>query len=782
MKYVFVAFYVLYLISCSPLDPDLIRSIKPASPQPKWSQYISGINNKSGVLGTTFNYIAPTRMKGNFAIQPVTNDIYFIDKELGLMRYYALTGLLETFIPAKYQATGDLTFDKYYLPENGEVLPINAGMPDTWSQVEFDNNGKLYLIIPPTPSTADLGYSSVRVYQIDTDSRQSRLYLGGGVSNTTTATPLEINVMAAPTVFDESNSMYFFSPCNINTGISPPKLMKVTQTASGTAGNISHIAGNCTSTNPTSGASATSTGLGNGSNLVYSSLAVWNNGQAIYFNHYGLTGTYKILANGNVYSTALPAVSTDRGLAYNPVTSKLLVVHNNGAIREFTPSLAGANGETESVDYFARSDGTGQCNADGVDALSACAFASLTIRVRTDGQVFYLDGLRVNFGGVSTIRYKDNSNKLNIVIGAFSFKGHLANRSAAQVYAGGLYYKNSSESNQESFPAGLYFTDSTGQVFARVDEATDTVENIWGTQAPGFSTLHASGTTVGPDLVMGVSYVSNGMAFTFDQDGLPWLRYNRSLISLTASRTILTRQTAQTTWDAVAASATVANAGLSVDAGIENFNLKGQGLFILGRFSGTSPFLRLFDFENNINRHIMGGVDGTVPATDSTAVGTLSSTAVSADCIRNRCPIQFFENSPDITTDDILYYAEGKKLRAIIDPTVAANNFLYTVFTTPHMPVSGTYSQIINFSVSPDQTKVFYLLDNYDPTNPVRNLYCRQLIDTGDAWCDDNTPLELPSSLPEIPQSRIANQFTWKDNNTLFISFGYYGIFKVLLP
>lgn len=694
----------------------------------------------------------------HFAIHPKTGDIYAFDYQNGLNKIDAKTGIVTRFI----------TDGNNNLPSNG-TLSASSRVP-AYGNVAFDSNGLLYVLSPGSST------SSSSVYQINLDTNTVKLYLGGSSASVydNTATPLTAFVFYGDMVFDESNSLYFWTHCAAgawNTS-NAMRMMKVTQT-SGNADTVSVVAGNCSHGTITSGTAATSSpistaGTANGI-FGYSTMAAWNNGNTIYFQLGDGSPVRKIL-NGNIYSTTATCTgniaSAGWGLAYNSSDQKLYMAA--GPICKVTPSTSGANGET-TVSHITTTYTNG-CTADGLARTSACVHSQAAIAVNAQGNIVFVDQADWNANRPYTLRYIDSTDKIRTLAGTLSFYGDGLDALFARGNFGSIYYKKTTESNQSAFPSGLYFMEISGPVLGYID-SSNVVHSLAGNQF-GNNVVFANGTDMSMDMSLGSGAYG---ALTFTSSGLPAFRYYNVFGGFDANKKFVQYQSAGgTDWSWFSVGSSPKTAGLYSFGGQQNLTMKDQQLFLLGvRYYATdptptpNPVMRIFDFTNNIIKHVMGGT-GTTSSADSVVTGSLASSSISSACQQMGCAQQFIENDSSLTSDDMLYFSEGAKLRVIFDPTTPSNHFLSTIFTAT--------ATIQNFIVSQDQTQVFYLMGG--------KLYCHDIpttpSHTAKSWCNDSN-LGPPTGMTTI--TKAPNQMTWMDSTSLLISTGAGEIYQYnLLP
>jgi len=685
----------------------------------------------------------------SFAVAP-NNDVYIVDNGRALLKVDALTNRTSVVIG---HGTNNL-------PSNG-TLPASPKADMSSASVGFDRNGLFYLLTGSSTSNGS------KIYRIDLTTQQVKLYLGGGMTIDNTATPSTVFVTLSPISFDESNTMYFWTNCTPNSTPNQTtrnvRMMKATQNADGTAGTVSVVAGNCQRGTYTPGELASTQPLvatGNSSEFESNKIVAWNNGAVIYFNVFGAGG--RKIINGKLFDTTIGVSSgIVPTLTYNPVDQKLYV--GGSSLRKYTPVLTETNlGEVSGGTLVSSAGTADDCNQDGKAAASACAYVTGSAHFLSNGTLLFKDGQR--------IRYVDSNQTMRTFAGILAFYGAELDKSLARGNFSGIYYKKSTELNQTAFPEGLYFIESGGPIFGRFD--TDgTTRHLWGTQRALSASTLANGTLIGPTVDMNLAQSTTTRAMTFDDDGLPWMEYAERIVSIDADNKYVARSNA---YLSDIASAVPGNSPSGVGAGkyayFQNLTMKGKATFALGRwynppegFMNPDPKLRLMDYANNIIVHLMGN-GGTTSTPDSTVAGSLENSDIDGYCTGVNCSVQFMEGDPAITSDDVLYWSEGKLFRKIQDPTTPANHFLTTLFTAG--------SNIENFTVRPDQSQVFYTRYGH--------VRCHALTPDGiKSWCNDAS-LGPTTGLSSI--TRGSNQFTWIDNDTLLVSTYAGEIYKYTIP
>ncbi|MGE5084908.1 MAG: hypothetical protein ACM3MG_01305, partial [Bacillota bacterium] len=710
-----------------------------------WSIYAGNTDRGDGGTGRGATLTSPI-FRSIFAINPLNGDIYAVDIWQGVRKLDAKTGLVSTFIK-----NGTLN-----LPDNGP-LPANPVMNVTnWLNPMFDSKGRLYLGAQQAGA-----YTASVIYQIDLESGTVRKYAGGGLGDDGGSAATSLQIVSGGYSFDEQDSLYVWTYCggvlsNSSTGITVGKrIVKIAQNSDGTPGATTRIIGDCTKANPTSGNVAYSQPAGNTSyTATGTSIAAWNGGNVILVHAYGAT-PYKII-NGIVYSTNLSGYNW---VTYNPADGVAYRTSGGTAVTKLSINTAGAGGDSETTLFNYNSTSSG-CSADQTLMTNYCGF--LSQMVFRAGTMYFVDGTwSDNSYGTYTIRYFDSSGKLRTVFGSKPFYGDGLNRSLARGAFNGIYYKKSTELNQTAFPEGLYFMEPKGLVLGRIDSSTSMVSQLWGNQSL-VSWTPVTGTAIASDRSMGRPGVGDGTPLTFDKDGLPWLRINNDAVSVDSNNKVIRRTTQSVSSIAqnAANNANPASYGLSLYIGSQNFTIKNQGLFIMPNWydlnSNANPILtiRYMDFTNSIMPILLGGsykvADNSNASPDITTAGQVASAPIWVSCINGgNCFMQYTDD------DDRLYFSENTNIRYITTPDVPSTSTLGTLFTS-------TNGRIFNFTFTPDKKQLWYF-------NSSGNLYCKD-ISSGKSWCNNATDFFSIRSAAGFTFSHGANQMTFKDNQTMFLS------------
>jgi hypothetical protein len=719
----------------------------------QWSIFAGTTDRGDGGSGTTAALYSGGSGTGlTFAINPMTNDIYSIDEGIGIRKLNVQTGKVSTFI----------THGTPNLPTNGTLTSTHRVYAHSATRMIINPNGIMYLMAPTTSSTI-----AAAIYKINLSNNHVDYYFGGGLDNSTSAIPTDAFVSLGAVDVDASGNLYYMTDCNTAapTYMTGKKLMMVSQNGDGTAGVITHLAGNCGFGSITSGQLATTQPVSASSSTAYTIMAsvAAVNPNLIYFSSIGNLN-FKII-NGVAYSVTIGSVSRAGQVSYNRYNNKMYRSLADKSVAYFTPSSTGAGGET--LTTLATSTGSGSCVNDGVDAASACVVSDSGFAFDSNGIAYFLDGIVSNAANGFRIRYVDSTNKVRTIFGSLPFYGDGLNKGLVRGKISGIYYKKSTELNQTAFPAGLYLV-SPSMIFGRINESDSVYHTLFGNQQ-GDSYKAPDGTTISSSISMGAVYLGgNGSPLTMDNFGLPWFRTNDRILHIDANNQVVNKTSGVATtanqWDKIADGSNPLLSWAYPYAGYQNFTLKGNGLFLMGgyTFGNTAtqiPQIRFLDFDLAQSNIIMGGAIGgpnfysanKAMSADITIPGDVKASALYYLCADNsRCTIQY------VASQDRLYFQSNgdRYLRYISNPTDTAASTLTT------MPLQFSSAVVLNFIFKEDLSQVFYITTS--------GLYCMD-ISSGKAWCNNSTNL-YPYSSSMGNFSFGANQMTWKDSSTLLIS------------
>lgn len=708
-----------------------------------------GASGKTALLLNSTGGDAP-----KVAVDPNTNDIYAVDDNTGVVTLNAKTGMVSMF----------LNHGTLNLGQSG-VLNSNSRLSISSSTIlGFDKNGMLYVTNNASNTTSAL------MYQINPNTREYRLYLGGGIANDTGATPLEAFLITgrAGFTFDESNSIYFWSSCTpgawTTSSTDMIRLLKMTQNKDGTGGEITRVFGSCNLGGiPQTGPLDPLTVNQPGAAYPQGRVVAYNNGDTLLISP--TTGArYKII-NGSLYRSNIPGSGA---ATYNPYDGKIYY-GNSGRVSQVTLNLQGDNGDLETI--FSGGGADPGCNQDGTPSASFCYSTNAAPIVTSQGKVLIVDG---NPGGQSKpyrVLYIDSNSKVQTYLGSLPFYGEGLDKSLIRGEIASVHWKKSTDLNQTAFPEGLYFSESNGLLIGRIDPVTSMVSIIGGSQWLAGPKIK-DGDVINKSANFG-SGQGDLLGLVFDDQGLPWFKNENGVMSIDENlkAKVYQNKVINNYWQTAPDGADPRNYGAFPYIGYRNMAVKkDEGVFVIGGGapSGTlvSNFTAAtyFDFKNNVVNKIMGDYPGQTENKTSTSIpaGNLKNNALSGNCSKggsssSGCFI-YYDND-----EDRLYFADmTNSIKYISNPLNPALSSLSTLFST------GT-AAISNFFFSEDKSMIFYLKSGY--------LYCHDL-SSGKAWCND-TSLGPPSGMNPI--TSISNQFTWKDSSTLLISNGKGEIYSYTL-
>jgi hypothetical protein len=662
-----------------------------------------------------------------FAVDPATMDAYVLHRNFGIIKVDGATGDTSRFLP----------IGANNLPDDGP-LPANAAIPFNPS-IKMGPDGNLYVSV----IAADQFLFSATIYQIDPRTLHVRKYLGGGTANDQTATPSTVWIQKQTWSFDEDGTLYFLASCTPGSHPQPfrMRVMKALHNPDGTAGAISIVAGDC-STSPVTGIVPADPlavplpgyrifpGIG--------SMAAFDHGRSVYLGSFQDT-TWKII-DGQMWPSDMP-MSTEGTLGYDPSTQKVLV--GTGPLRAYTPSASTsdpASGERM------HDDGGAGCSEDGVDAASACVHVTFGIQ-GTASRAYVADGTAINAFRVYRVRFVDKAGRMQTYVGGHGFYGEGLDSRSVRSRISAIAYKPESAMNQAAFPAGLYFTDSLDLILGYIDPTTKRASIVWGNRS-GASHEYTPGEAIGPDKSLGFAYgAGNVKSLAIGADGLPILRYGpgerySTLVSVNASRQAVPSTNGTTDWELMADGTDPATADLWPYGTASNLTYYAGVLFLLGGYDIYNPTatLKRLDFTTHQVTRLMGvGTDAVSSDTTTPVNASLSSNCHNES---QQCFTRYR------VEDDRLYFSEDNSVRYLTAP-FSANRTLTTLFTAPVL--------VGNFIFRPDGSQVYYGRDG---------LRCHD-ISSGSPACNDSV-LGPPVVLG--PTTTVTDQMTWIDNNTLLLS------------
>ncbi len=722
---------------------------------PGWQIYLGskdvGLGGKA--LGVSISKSTYGTSQNQFAVNPTNGDIYAISSGYGIYKLDAKTGVVTSF----------LTEGAPNLVNGGALASTLYGYSGAMG-VNFDKKGRLYISNPENTNTT-INNVSVKIWQIDLTQNKSYLYAGGGTlpgtGSTLPSDLTQVHISQGGFELDDNGNLYFMSDCQDLVWTSGvfnlhQRLLKLTQNTDGTAGSLSILAGNCSTTNLTNGADPLSGGLGGLGYKHLTQISTNSDGSIIYLMESGLapSTTAKLVNTASGYKIYTTTLST-AGLAFDRVHN-LLYSAVGGTVYKST--LAADPTAAETTTIYASKTGTGDCNSDGTLATNACINAVHgngpgAIELNSSGTLLFADtGFR--------IRYVDSNNKLRTLMGTKPFFGEGLDKSLVRGNFRGLYYKTSDLATDD-FPKGLYFMDYAAGIMGYVDPNTNIVSTVFGNQEgtgpfPVDNSVLDKYTNV---TNIDTQYNYNGLKF--DSDGYPVFIAKSGIVRLGAGRRIKTLipGSGGTYWFNSTENSSASGINMYPNWGVRNFEVIGNNfVYSLGHLLSTTvnpsnnSAIGYFDITNSKLHFLMKGITSsasTAAAPDSTDPATVRSSGLAGKCY-NMTNCFLYHNS----TSGIMYYSEGNIIRALSSPT---DNTAVTLSSPANMDMGRA---LTNFTFSPDNTRIYYI-------STTGSLYCKY-IGTGSipANCQ-NTSLGPPAGISSL--AAIGGQLTWIQDGQLLI-------------
>ncbi len=721
---------------------------------PSWSVYAGNPDFGFGGSGVSAQ-VAPYCSGGTssqFAIDPLTNDIYATDYLQGIVRLSAQTGIVERFIG--YGTTN--------LPAGDSFAPILPSHVVYSVFLHFDRNGYLY-VAPCALGTT----TSAFIYQIDVGTKQSRRYLGGGLENGDGAalSSSNVHVLNADFAFDEDDRVYFLSSCEPGNWDGTAAIVDGDATtafrllaagqdpATKLALAPVVVAGKCAGITEASDPigpfpmDPMSQPLSGGSAPNIGNVVAWDHGDTIYYSF--LQGKIFKIVSGQTW----PATATLNGyrLARTHANGKLYAMADT--LFEVTPNLAGSGGETTTL--VVNGNGSGDCAAEEVLATNACGVIT-SVALGPSNSVFFADGV-----GVGRVRYLGLDGKLRTVLGTLPFYGVGLHRRVIRAALGGVAY-NATQEGSWDLP-GLYFTAPQAPVLARIG-ADDLAISLWGNQSRSANQL-AGPASVSPSLTAGNTGYLTGLAF--DDDSRLALRSDIYFFTIDRDGVLMRLNTGTSEWDEAADGADPSAEGLYPYGGYSNITLRGgtpslqPAFFMLGGFNSLftpvdNPVLKIFDFSSptGVLKLMGNGAVAGFSADTTNPPSNITELSIDSLCMGAGGCFTSYD-----TAGDRLYFSERTRLR-YLSPTTGAPTVLATLFNTaPYY--------ITSFIFTPNKKQVYYVSTGGGPNT----LRCHNLVPMADpdyrASCNDSA-LGPPTTFSLLDVG--PNQLTWLDTTTLLVS------------
>lgn len=695
----------------------------------------SGLGNSA--LATSFSG-QPNYGYSTFAFDPVRGDLYVKDSGSGIIKIDIKTSKSSLFL--RSGATN------LSLPNSG-TFDFNTHTLSGQYVFDFSQDGWLYI----NAQTTNLGARG-KIYRINPETKEVQYLAGSGSEFTDLSNPFNLNIMYGQLAVDESGSSYALVYCS--SGSSPSsttsafKLIKITL-----AGVVTHVAGDCTRASPFISGNgpypATTSPLGIMAYPQMGDLAVKDNGNIIVHQNYSTNYLTKII-NGQLYKSSLSGM----GMKFHS-SGKLILTSGN--VRLVTIDETSTNLDTVDSTIVGNNYTLPNCHQDGTDVNSACAISQFRAGFTKNGQIMFADGPVVNGPRKIRIRYVNEENKVVTFAGTTSVFGEGADKSLLRGSIGSIYYQPSTLASAD-FPEGLYIGAPEAPAIYHIDTAG--ILNRHMGSGLGSGNASAQGAVIDSSFNLGSVYTAghSGANFNFGTDGYPYIRGGSSFFRVGPGKIGDYKMNGATYWDDLLDGSSAYAGSVPAVTLKNNIALKGDGLFIAGVASASggttsgnnSSSLRFMDFTQNKAIHIMGGNGTNAYSPDQTTPTDLRP----LNLYMTYTGIQYVQYD---ATNDLLYFVENsKKLRYITAPGSHASK-LITI-----LDFTSVSSTIYNFTLRPDGSSIFFVRGD-------GKLYCHNL-GTAPAWCDGVTELGPTSGLPLIGGQ--PNQFSWKNNNILFVSNG----------
>lgn len=707
-----------------------------------------GIGKSASIGQSSFNF---------FAIHPKTGDFYFVAPE-GLRKIDIRTGLVSTVI----KGVKDILSPDWGVDVISVDDPQFYFIPSSVYAIEFDSKGKLLFsyLFQFDNQTIDRG----AIFELDLNTRVVKRLAGGGTSLAEGAGPLQTLLVASGFGLDESDSLYVTTHCAVATLTrnQPKKFIKFTRQADGTLSNGDVFLGNgCVFANPTPGTLA-KTAPGTVYNWPsYLSISPIDNGKYIYINGYGFN-MFKII-NGYVRSVNFPNGNVSSPFVnYNPYSGKLYADGPLGAIYELTPSFAGDGGETSSL-YLNNTWSSG-CQEDNILRSSACGRA-VYFKFNNQGAMFFSDGTMITQSTSNRIRYINREDRIQTLVGSMPLAGHGLDKLLVRGGIRSISYKRTT-TNSHLFPPGLYFMDPYATVMGFIDPSTHLMSVRWGDQSfrdPAINTAGVTAIQPSTSVSLSVPYGGhNSNYLSFDNQGLPWLRAQHAVATVTSSGFIEYRQAPATTmtWSSTTLT-TARTVGMWVEAGASNLTIIGkEAIFFGGHYSigdtTSTNRVALMDFTNNLITTLMDKLSPIANQAEPVPDGSFAKDSPLWWECRGRAVDGFCYNQYEPASGGLnnrLYFSEKNKLRYIDDVFNTATSRVRDLI------VADPTDLITNFIFSDDKKMIFYMKN--------QELYCHNFAGAP-AWCNDSNLYPFKQEMG--PLRSCGNQLTWMSSTTLLIS------------
>jgi hypothetical protein len=697
-------------------------------------------NNDLGNNGTALSARLQRISAGdaNQLIAAVGNgDIYVSDGSSTLRRIDATTGIISHYM--------NLTTSQTNVP--GPVS--NATIPRLSNNaVNMVSDTKHFIYIA----------SGAKIYRINTNTHTIEHYAGGGASTTDGDSGLQAKIINGTriTLNTKNNDLYYTVKCDANDH---PRIFKVSQNPDGTAGTITHIAGNCTGGAPGNNIDPRDSSVSITPEYpVFIQMTYATSVDALYAIKYALGGTHIMKIMNNKIYTRTEGLT--RAISYSPIQDKVLI--RNRSLVPTTQELVEAT-DTE----IGVSTTNPNCEDDNIHRFDACMI-NYSSAVTATGEFIFTDGLENNMSSSFRIRILDADEKIRTIAGTKRLSGHDADASVARFgLIVNLHYKTSTQANLTAFPAGLYFGDGEAASIGRIDPTTGKMIIMGGRQV---SQSLTSGADFAHGKTIGTHYTAtSGGFFNFDPLGLIAFYTSSTQMHRVSSDLKVYPIVAGGSSFMTAADGTTATSINLVHYGAWSgitFDASGR-LYSGGTSSSHTNGAKLYmiDVTNNTFHPIIGSNSVRAASADDPTPGSAASKTISCSYGgRSACYTQYDK------VGDRLLFAEGSTIRTISTPYDASQSSLGTLMHTDGITPMAAGRGVSAYVYDRANSRVYYLSGG--------SLFCYDLAQTTPTipGCN-NTAISLPSQLGSLATTGIAKG----ENNDIYVHNGSI-IFKYKIP
>jgi hypothetical protein len=668
--------------------------------------------------GYLVNQLLATVGNGDLFISDGSSSIRKVDSSNGIITRYLQLGT-QTGVPGPVA--------------NARIPSVSAGA------VNMISDGQRYLYIA----------SNSRIYRVDTQTDLISVYAGGG-SNRSDGQPA-----AGAAVFHRSrlaydrtsSDLYYMASC---IGTDHVSLFKMNQNPDGTAGVITHIAGNCESGIPLNNADARTSPLQRKpEGLWITSMAFASSVNALYLSIYTNIGTSTMkIIDGLIFSKSDSHVSS---IDYSFEKNK--VIFRNHV---FTPTNQHMIEATE-LEIGSSTSQPG-CHEDGIHRLQACV-NFYTATTGPSGDFIFTDGFSVNSQGSFRVRTYGGDGLLRTLAGAHKLSGHDQHGSVSRFgHIRQLHYKTSAKSNLDILPAGLYFGDGEAISIGRIDPVTEKMHVLGGSQISQHTNTGNQFTFGSP---LGTAYNGTSASiFAFDPTGLITFYSSAHRFYRVTDQLLIfaPHNSGSSNFLTAAAGTAISSINLFNFGARFGMTFDASGRLYSGGISSLTPNngakLYMMDFSSSTFTPIIGSSSSRGHAPDDNTPG--SALGKTLNCAElSHCYVQYDDDQ------DRLLFSEGSRIRTIASPYDTAVSALGTLKHADGVTSMNAGRDIRAYVYDKAVDRVYYLSNGA--------LYCYDLAQTSPpiATCNNNA-LALPSGLGTLLSDGIAKG----ENNDIYVTTG----------